>query len=34
MQIIMLKRLGEERNEELPALDWFIIKPGLSMAVF
>jgi hypothetical protein len=34
LQKIILKRLDEERDEELPTLDWFIVKPGLSMTVF
>jgi len=34
LQKIILMRLEEERDEELPTLDWFIVKPGLSMTVF
>jgi hypothetical protein len=34
VQKIILRRLVEERDEELPTLDWFIIKPGLLMTVF
>jgi len=34
LQKIILKRLDEERDEELPALDWFIVKPGLKMTIF
>jgi phenylalanine-4-hydroxylase len=34
VQKIILKRLEEERDEELPTLYWFIVKPGLLMTVF
>jgi len=34
VQKIILRRLEEERDEELPTLDWFIVKPGLLMTVF
>jgi hypothetical protein len=34
VQKIILKRLEEERDEELPTLDWFIVKPSLSMTIF
>jgi hypothetical protein len=30
VQKLILKRLEDERDEELPTLDWFIVKPGLS----
>lgn len=34
VQKIILKRLEEERDEELPTVDWFVVKPGLSMTIF
>jgi len=34
VQKIILTGLEEERDEELPTLDWFIVNPGLSMTVF
>jgi hypothetical protein len=34
VQKIILVRLEEERDEDLPTLDWFIVKPGLSMTIF
>jgi hypothetical protein len=34
VQKIILERPEEERGEELPTLDWFIVKPGISMTIF
>jgi hypothetical protein len=34
VQKIILKRLEEEEDKELPTLEWFIVKPGLLMTIF
>ena len=34
VQKIILKRLEEERDEDFPTLNWFIVKPGLLMTIF